>query len=244
MTKANIKLSVIVPCYNEEKRFQKGFEHYYSYLAKQKYLWELIFVNDGSRDKTLQLMQKAAKGKSSVRILTHSPNRGKGYAIIHGIREAKGKYILFTDLDHSVPINTVEKFFDFFDKGYKVVFGSRRAKGAQILVHQHPLREFLGQGFTFLVRLLIDFKIRDATCGFKAFEKEAAKKIFAKLTVFDWAFDAEIIYICKKLGYRIAQAPVSWRDVRGTKVNLKRDVVKSLVGLAKIHANDLQGEYD
>lgn len=244
MTMSNIKLSVIVPCYNEEKRFQKGFYHYYSYLAKQKYLWELIFVNDGSHDKTFELMKRAARSKAQVRVLSHTPNKGKGYAIIHGALEAKGQYILFTDLDHSVPINTVEKFFDFFDKGYKVVIGSRRIKGAQILVHQHPLRESLGRGFTLLVRLLIDFKIRDATCGFKAFEKEVAKKIFTKLTVFDWAFDAEIIFICKKLGYKIAQAPVSWSDVRGTKVNLKRDVVRSLVGLAKIRANDFGGKYD
>src|SRR3990167_3241901 len=101
------KLSVVVPCYNEEKRFKSGFAHYYSFLKNQKYPWELIFVNDGSKDKTLQLMKKEAKGKKNIRIVSHYPNRGKGFAIVEGVKASGGEYILFTDLDHSVPISTV-----------------------------------------------------------------------------------------------------------------------------------------
>ena len=241
---ADIKLSVVVPAYNEEKRFLDGFKHYLSYLKKQKYPWELIFVDDGSRDQTLSLIKKSAKDYPQVKVVHYGTNRGKGYAIIQGVKAAKGNYILFTDIDHSVPIDTIDSFYRYFDYGADVVIGSRRVKGAKILVHQKPLREFLGRGFTLLVRLGVDFKIRDATCGFKAFKKESAKRIFTKLTVFDWAFDAEIIFICKKLGYKIAQAPISWSDVRGTKVNLKRDIAKSLLGLVKIRANDLLGKYD
>src|SRR3989344_5701132 len=110
------KLSVVVPCYNEEKRFQKGLRHYWLYLSKQKYPWELIFVNDGSKDNTLKLMQASAKGKSSVKVISYNKNRGKGHAIIQGIKNAKGKYILFTDLDHSVPVDTIESFFKYFVK--------------------------------------------------------------------------------------------------------------------------------
>lgn len=240
---AKIKLSVVVPCYNEESRVQNGFNHYWSYLKKQKYPWELIFVDDGSRDKTLNLIKKKASGKDRVKIIHYSRNRGKGYAIIQGIKSAQGQFILFSDIDHSVPIDTIEKFYDYFNAGADVVIGSRRVEGAKILVRQKPLREFLGRGFTLLVRLAIDFKIRDATCGFKAFKKEAAGEIFKKLTVFDWAFDAEIIYLCKKLGYIVTQAPVSWSDVRGTKVNLKRDILRSLIGLMKIRTNDFLGKY-
>lgn len=242
--KNSVKLSVIVPCYNEENRIVDGFNHYWSYLAKQKYPWELVFVNDGSRDKTLNLIKRLVQGKEGVKVVHYGQNRGKGYAIIQGIKEANGQYILFTDVDHSVPIDTVFEFYDYFDAGADVVIGSRRVEGAKILVHQKPLREFLGRGFTFLVRLAVDFQIRDATCGFKAFKKEAAAKIFPKLTVFDWAFDAEIIYLCKKLGLRVAQAPVSWSDVRGTKVNIKRDIARSLIGLIKIRLNDFLDKYD
>lgn len=241
---AKIKLSVVVPCYNEESRFRDGFVHYYSYLRKQKYPWELILVNDGSGDSTLKLMQTAARSKPNIKIISYSPNHGKGYAIVQGIKAANGRYVLFSDIDHSVKIDTIESFYKYFDTGADVVIGSRRVKGAKILVHQHPIREFLGQGFTFLVRLIIDWRIADATCGFKAFEKKAAKEIFPKITIFGWAFDAEIIYIAKILGLKISQAPVSWSDVRGTKVNLKRDIAGSFFGLLKIRLNDLLGKYD
>lgn len=240
---AKIKLSVVVPCYNEGKRFKEGFAHYYSHLKKQNYLWELILVNDGSKDSTLKLMQTAARSKPNIKIISYSPNHGKGYAIVQGIKAANGRYVLFSDIDHSVPIATIESFYRYFEESADVVIGSRRVEGAKILVHQKPLRAFLGRGFTLLVRLLVDFKIRDATCGFKAFRREVAKKIFPKLTVFDWAFDAEIIYLSRKLGYIVAQAPVSWSDVRGSKVNLKKDIAKSLFGLTKIRANDFLGKY-
>ena len=239
----NIKLSVIVPCYNEERRFQRGFEHYYSYLKRQKYSWELILVNDGSCDKTLQLMQKVARARPQIKVLTHSPNRGKGFAIVVGVRASKGQYILFTDIDHSVPIETIETFYDYFDNGYSVVIGSRRVYGAKIMIRQNLLRESMGRVFTLLVRFFINWEIRDATCGFKAFERKVAKKLFQKLLIYDWAFDAEILYLCKKYQIKLAQAPVRWSDVRGTKVSLKRDVLRSFVGLLKIQLNDFQKLY-
>lgn len=239
----NPKLSVVVPCYNEESRFKNGFQHYFSYLKKQKYPWELIFVNDGSTDKTLELMKKNAKLSSNIKIITYSKNHGKGYAIVQGIKNANGKYILFSDLDHSVPIETVETFFKYFDQGNQVVIGSRRVKGAKILVHQSLFRETLGRGFTLLVRFLIDFNVRDATCGFKAFENKTAQQIFKKITIYDWAFDAEILFLAKKLKIKYAQAPVSWSDVRGSQVRLKKDILRSLTGLLKIRLNDFQGKY-
>ncbi|HSX18641.1 MAG TPA: dolichyl-phosphate beta-glucosyltransferase [Candidatus Saccharimonadales bacterium] len=238
-----IKLSVIVPCYNEEKRFHGGFDHYYSFLTKQKHSWELIFVNDGSKDKTLKLMKEKSKGKKNIRILSLKANRGKGAAIVEGIKAAKGQIVLFTDLDHSVPIKTVESFFKYFEKGEKVVIGSRRIKGSKILVHQPILRETLGRGFTFLVNVLIKWGIKDSTCGFKAFENKTAQKIFDKITVYDWAFDAEIIFIASKLGINVHQAPVAWSDVSGSQVRLKKDLARSLFGLFKIRLNDLQGKY-
>ena len=240
----NIKLSIIVPCYNEEKRFEDGFDHYFSYLKNCTYSWELILVNDGSRDKTLNLMQKLSRKNQNIRIISYHKNQGKGYAIIQGVMTAKGKYILFSDLDHSVSVETIGSFFKYFDKGYKVVIGSRRVKGSRFLKRQPFFRESLGRGFTLLVRFLIDWQIRDATCGFKAFENKLAKKIFAKITIFDWAFDAEILYLCRKFKIDFFQAPVTWGDVHGSKVSLKKDVLGSLIGLLKIRYNDFKGVYN
>lgn len=241
MTK--IKLSVVVPCYNEQARFHEGFLHLYSYLKKQKYKWELIFVNDGSRDETLSLIKSTVKGLKDVKILSYKKNRGKGYAITKGVHVSKGQYIFFSDIDHSVQISTVERFFKFFGKNYKVVIGSRRVVGAKILIRQHPVRELLGRGFTFLVDLFIYRGIKDATCGFKAFEKKVAKQLFKKLRVYGWTFDAEILYLCKKYGFSVAQVSVTWSNVKGSKVSFKKDIISSLVGLCKIRINGLRGVY-
>lgn len=235
------KLSLIIPCYNEEKRFDNGISHFLNYLKKQKYKWELVIVNDGSKDKTLDLIKQVKN--PNVKFITYGKNRGKGYAIVKGVEKAKGEIILFSDLDHAVPIDTLESFFSYFDKGFQVVIGSRRVKGAKLIKRQHPLREFLGKCFTFLVRILIDFKIKDATCGFKAFKKDVGKKLFRKITIYDWAFDAELLYLCNLNKINYIQAPVNWTDVKGSKVSIMRDVFQSIIGLIKIRINDFSGKY-
>ena len=239
----SVKLSVIVPCYNEKDRFKNGLDHYLNYLNKQKYAWELILVNDGSSDSTLELMNKVSKKNKKVKIVSYSENKGKGYAIVRGVKNARGKCILFSDLDHSVPIKTVESFFDYFKSGNVAVIGSRRVKGSKFIKRQPALREFLGRGFTFLVRIFVDWQIKDSTCGFKAFESKVAKKIFKKITIYDWAFDAEILFICKKNNIKYIQAPVAWEDKRGSKVSPIKDVFNSLLGLIKIRINDLKNQY-
>lgn len=239
----SIYLSVIVPIYNERFRFVEGLEHYAAYLNKQDYSWELILVNDGSTDKTESLVKKSIRAKTHIKFVSYKKNVGKGYAIVQGVKHAKGKYILFTDIDHSVSIKTVEAFFDYFKRGYKIVIGSRRAKGARFLKKQPFLREFLGRGFSALVRLLIYWDIKDTTCGFKAFERSAAKKLFSKVTIYKWAFDAELICIARKLEYKIAQVPVEWKDARGSKVTVKKDIVNSLLDLVRIKINDFSGKY-
>lgn len=239
-----IKLSVIVPCYNEQTRFKNGFNHYYSFLKKQRFSWELIFVNDGSNDKTLGLMRDYGKKDKRIKVITYHKNHGKGYAVVQGVKITKGDYILFTDIDHSVPISTINSFFLSFNEGTSVVIGSRRVRGAKILARQPKIRELLGQGFTILVRILIDFKVRDATCGFKVFKKDLAKELFPKITIYDWAFDAEVLFLCKKMKEKYIQAPVSWSEVRGSQVRLKKDVIRSLAGLVRIRFNNFKGAYN
>ena len=238
-----IYLSIIVPCYNEEKRFQEGISHYLKYLKYVNYTWVLILVNDGSKDDTPKLMKKIQNKSKEIKVISYGKNHGKGYAIVQGVGEAAGKYILFSDLDHAVPIITIESFLKYFNKGKKAVIGSRRVKGSKFVKRQHFLRETLGKGFTLLVKIFVDWQIKDATCGFKAFEKETAKKIFSKITIYDWAFDAELLFLCKKFKIDYVQAPVSWTDVKGSKVSVAKDVLRSFIGLLQIRFNDLQGNY-
>ncbi len=237
-----IKLSVIVPCYNEEKRFKNGFNHFHNYLKKIKFNWELILVNDGSKDKTLNLMRKESKRHKNVKVITYPINGGKGLAISEGVKAAKGEIILFSDIDHSVDISTINSFFKHFNKA-EVVIGSRRLKNSKIIEKQKPLRELLGKGFTLLVKILIDKQIKDATCGFKAFKREAAKELFKKVSIYGWAFDAEILYLCKKYKIKVIQAPVDWKDVKGSKVSLTKDIASSLFGLLQIRLNDFNNKY-
>lgn len=237
-----IKLSVVVPCYNEEKRFKPGFGHFYNFLKRVNYNWELILVNDGSKDRTLNLMREQSKKYKNVKIISYLGNKGKGFAISKGIIASSGEIILFSDLDHSVDISTINSFFSYF-KNADVVIGSRRLKNSKLLKRQKPLREFLGKGFTLLVKILIDRQIKDATCGFKAFRKEAAIKLFNKISIYNWAFDAEILFLCKKYKMNVAQAPVVWSDAKGSKVSISKDIISSLYGLLQIRLNDINNKY-
>ncbi len=238
-----IKLSIVVPCYNEQERLDDGLRHILSYLKQQTYSWELILVDDGSSDNTLGLIRAAAKKNKNINVISYKKNKGKGYAIVQGVKLAKGKYILFSDVDHSVPISTIGTFYKYFDEGYDAVIGSRRVKGSKLIIKQNPIRENLGRGFTLLVRLFIDWPIQDATCGFKAFTNKSAKKLFSAISIYNWAFDAELLFLCKRYGYRYKQAPVEWQDVRGSKVSLTRDIIGSFLGLVKIRINDFEKKY-
>ncbi len=238
-----IKLSIIIPCYNEKERFKEGILHFLNYLNNKKYQWELILVNDGSKDETLKLMEEMSRKNENVKVISYKINKGKGHAIKVGVKKARGDIILFSDLDHSVPISTIESFFKYFNNGYQVVVGSRRVEGSKFIRKQNFLRENLGRGFTLLVRIFVDWKIKDATCGFKAFTNEAAKRIFSSVSIYGWAFDAEILFLCKKYGYKYAQAPVSWQDVKGSKVSIGKDIFGSFFGLVKIRINDAFKKY-
>lgn len=237
-------LSVVIPCYNEETRLKEGYSHFTEYLKKQKYDWELVMVNDGSKDSTEKILKLLSRKNKNLKIVSYKRNRGKGYAVSKGIEAAKGNYILFSDLDHSVSIDFTRSFINHLENGFDIVIASRRVKGATLKVRQKPFREFLGRSFTVLVRILIDPKIKDATCGFKMYRKNTAKNLFKRLTVFDWVFDAEILFLSKKYNFKIAQLPVVWEDAKGSKVKLAKDVISSLKNLIKIRLNDLQGKYE
>lgn len=244
-----IYLSVVIPAYNEEHNLRTGvLASVYEYLSKQKYSWEIIFVDDGSTDRTLDLAKDFAKLRKNFRVLAE-PHRGKGGAVISGVLSAKGEVVLFTDTDQATPIDQVEKMLPKFTRGVDMVIGSRSGREGAPLI-----RKAMAYGFSLLRLMILNLPFKDTQCGFKAFKKDAAKKIFSKLLIFDNSrrdegasvsagFDLEMIYVAKKMGYKIAEVPVDWHHKEGTRVNPIKDSLEGLKDLLSVRINAFLGKY-
>lgn len=237
------RLSIVVPVYNETKRLGNSVPRLLEYFAGQSYSYEFVIVDDGSSDGTPDLARKLFAPAPSARVVESKPNRGKGHAVKVGMLEARGQVRLFLDADLSTPMDELDKFWPWLDKGYKVVIGSRKMKGANITRHQPAWRENLGKVFTWLTNQIATKNISDVTCGFKCFTADAAEHLFSQSVVDDWSFDAEVLFIAQRSGYRIKEVPVTWHDTPGTKVRLLRDATKSIQGLLKIRLNAMRGYY-
>ncbi len=234
-------VSFLIPVYNEEKRIAKAIKALENYLKTFKHDYEVLFIDDGSKDKTVRKIRESAP-KFKYQVVSYTPNRGKGYAIRQGMLRAMGDYRLFFDVDMSTPL---EEFANFLPKLNKttVLIGNRKGEGSEVIVHQPYLREKMGQVFTLLARGLVAWEVTDFTCGFKLFPKEIALKVFEKARVDRWSYDAEILFLTKKFGYKIQQIPVSWVDDPRTRVILIKDSIQSFADLMVIRWSDLQGKY-
>lgn len=234
-------LSIIIPLYNEQERLNK-LAKVYKFLNCQKFDYEVILINDGSTDNTLKTVNKLTD-KFEFILETYEKNRGKGFAIKKGIMAAKGRYLLFTDIDLSTPLEEFNKFLPFL-KTKNIIIGSRKTKGSALRKRQGLLRENLGRGFTFLSRVILNLDISDFTCGFKCLPKTAAKKIFSRQRIEGWGFDPEILFLAKKFGYGIIEIPVIWSNDPKTKVKFPQDIIRSLLDLYRIRYNLSQKVYE
>ncbi len=228
----NIKLTVVIPAYNEENRIGGTLSLIHEYLSKQDYSYEIIVVDDGSNDGTIQAVEKI--GNDRLKILKNEKNKGKGYSIKRGMLEAIGDYVLFSDADLSTPIEELEKFWKYLDEGYDIVIGSRALKESVLEVRQPFYRELMGRIFNFIVRHILNFKLRDTQCGFKIFKRDVANKIFSIQKIEGWSFDVEILYIATKLNYRIKEVPVRWINSPLTKVNPFKDAINMFIDITKL----------
>lgn len=226
-------ISIIIPVYNEEKRVYKAVNALNKYLPRQKFKSEVLFVNDGSTDKTLPKVRKS-KCNFIYKIISYKTNQGKGYAIRKGVLEAKGDYILFMDADMSTPIESLDDFLPHIYKKIPVIIGTRHTKRAEVLVRQNMMRENMGKAYTLLANLILGSGVSDFTCGFKCFSKSSAKNIFTNLKIKRWSFDAEVIFLAYRLQFRIKEVPVVWMNDSNSKVNLWRDIIGSFFDLIKI----------
>jgi glycosyltransferase involved in cell wall biosynthesis len=246
---SKIKLSVIIPAYNEEKNINKGvLLDIWNYLKKQEYTWEVIFVDDKSTDSTLSLLRKFSEEHSGFLVLAE-PHRGKGGSVIAGILKAEGDIVLFTDMDQATPLKEVEKFLPKFENGYDIVIGSRKGRKGAPLV-----RRIMAYGFSVLRVVILGLPYKDTQCGFKAFTRKAAQKIFSRLKVFSdkevskgshvtAGFDLEVLYIVRKLKLKTVEVTVNWEHRETERINPVKDSLEGLKDLLKVRINAFKGVY-
>lgn len=235
--------SVVIPAFNEEKVIGGTLTSVENYLASRRIPHEIIVINNGSVDRTRQVVIDWAKLGHPVRMLENVQNRGKGGAVRQGILASRGEWILFMDADNATPIEEMEKAWPLMDGQWDVLVGSRRVAGAVFVKRQPLLREMFGIVFSRLANFFVCPGIPDFTCGFKCFKKEAALDLFKCQTVEDWTFDIEIILMARRKGYKITQFPVTWTDTPKTNLKIPKDTWVCLRGLCVIWWNLVNGKY-
>jgi glycosyltransferase involved in cell wall biosynthesis len=212
-------LSIIIPAYNEAERISQTLVDMDKRLSCVDYSYEILVVNDGSRDNTATVVKNMAKMVKNLKLVDLKDNVGKGGAVKQGMLLAVGRIRLFTDADNSTSIDQFEKMMPLFKDGYEVVIGSRALKGAQLDPPEPFYRQVIGKTLNFLVQLFLLPGIWDTQCGFKAYTDEAAEKIFTISKTVGWGFDVETLALAKRLGFRIKEIPVHW--VNDTRSHVK-----------------------
>ncbi|MHB8420745.1 MAG: dolichyl-phosphate beta-glucosyltransferase [Myxococcales bacterium] len=219
------QLSIVVPAFNEEGRIAPTLGKLVDYGKQRLAGFEILVVDDGSSDRTCQVVEGLAREEPALRLVRLPSNRGKGAAVRRGMLEARLDYALFTDADLSTPIEDVELLFSALGDA-QVAIGSRALAGSRIELRQPFYREWMGRGFNLLVQRAAIPGIHDSQCGFKLFEIAAARELFTLARLDGFAFDVEILFLCRKLGVRTVEVPVRWRNDAASKVRPVRDALR------------------
>jgi len=238
-------LSVVVPAYNEEHRFKPSLLEMSNYLVSSDHNYEIVVVNDGSTDKTLDTLEELKSQVPSLTIVSYDQNRGKGYAVKMGVMAATGKYILFTDADNSTPLDQLPRLINALESSHAdIAIGSRYMDQSNVIISQPKSRVLLGRFANFLIRLFLIDGIKDTQCGFKLFKNNVAKLIFNLQRVQRFAFDMEALCIAKNYDYKVVEVPVNWLDTPGSKVRPVKDAFLTLKDLVYIKLNLWSGRYE
>jgi len=246
-------LSVVIPAYNEERRLPGSLKRIVDYLGRQGYPWEVIVLDDGSRDDTAGVTRAFITHHPHVHLI-QIEHRGKGYAVRTGVLAAQGSFILFSDADLATPIEEVRELLPWFERGYDVVIGSREGVGAR-RYDEPTYRHLMGRIFNLLVQLLAVRGVQDTQCGFKCFRHRVAKDLFNRVKLYGeemgivkggmvTGFDVEVLFLARKRGYKIKEVPVKWYYSKESKVNFLRDSWRNFCDVVKVRFFDLRGLYD
>jgi len=240
------ELSIVIPAYNEERRLGHALARISDYFRGRTGDVpgvEILVVDDGSTDKTVDVAEQWAGTTPCLRILSNGENRGKGYSVRHGMTEARGRIALFTDADLSAPIEESERLLRAIEAGCDVAIGSRAVDRSLITAHQSRFREAAGMIFNRFVRLFTGLPFEDTQCGFKAFVRERCRIVFEQQRIERFGFDPEVLFLAERHGLRIAEVPVRWAHDAATKVHVFRDSLSMFGDLLSIRWNWLLGRY-
>lgn len=224
------EISIVIPAYNEEKRLSYTLEIIISHLDKNFSNWEILVVDDGSEDSTADIV----KNFEEVVLIKQPRNLGKGAAVRKGMIEAKGEIRVFSDADLSTPIYELDKLLASIKRGNDIAIGSRGLNYELIKKHQPFYREFMGKTFNKIVQALVLSGIKDTQCGFKAFTEKSCMEIFPRSKIDGFGFDVEILWLARKLGFKIEEIPVEWYNDSRSRVNPIKDSYRMLVDIVKI----------
>jgi len=242
MSSTDPEISIVIPSYNEELRLPVTLEKIAGYLPSLGGETEILVVDDGSKDRTAEVAESFRRIFPNLRVISNGVNRGKGFSVRHGMLEARGRAVLFTDADLSAPIEEAPKLLEAL-KTYDVAIGSRALDRSLITVHESHFREFAGIVFNTIVRLVLRLPFVDTQCGFKAFRRERCQIIFEQQRIERFGFDPELLYLARHHGLRTVEIPVRWGHSPATKVNMLRDSIQMFFDIFTIRWNSLLGRY-
>jgi glycosyltransferase involved in cell wall biosynthesis len=237
-------LSIVIPAYNESARIGETLERVLSCVDTRNWDAEVLVVDDGSSDHTEALVQQWMAHHERLHLVKNEGNRGKGYSVRNGLLQAAGDIVMFTDADLSAPIEEAERLLEAIHAGADVAIGSRWLDKQKQTIHQPLYRRFFGRCFNWVTRKVIGLPFKDTQCGFKAFRRDAAQTIFRLQTIERWGFDPEILFIARKLKYKIVEVPVTWGHDERSRISYLRDGTKMLQEMGEIRSNSLRGRYD
>jgi dolichyl-phosphate beta-glucosyltransferase len=235
--------SIVIPAYNEGVRLRPTLHALIRHIQEQNWDAEILVVNDGSIDDTAQIVREYGKSNPQVLLVENPGNRGKGFSVRNGMLHARGDICLFSDADLSSPITEAQKLFDAIAQGADIAIGSRWLR-AELQTERQPLyRQAFGRIYNLALRILLGLRFADTQCGFKAFRRDAAQRIFPLQRIERWGFDPEILFLARRAGLRVEEVPVLWAHSEGTRLHPFRDGLRMFLEAVRIRWYAMTGEY-
>jgi dolichyl-phosphate beta-glucosyltransferase len=237
-------LSVVIPAFNESDRLPSTVASLQAFLREDGRVAEIIIVDDGSLDDTSAKVRQIALTEPRVRLIRLPQNRGKGYAVRTGVVNAAGTRVLFADADGATPFEELLRLDAALNSGADVAIGSRALHDRSTRVEARAYRRIAGRMFHAVVRLFAVRAISDTQCGFKLFDAAVAHDLFSRMRMTGYSFDVEVLVMAQRSGYRVAEIPVNWTHIPGSKVRVVRDGLRMARDVLRIRTNALRGLYD